>query len=362
MNETVLLAEPPVPVSSLPGKLRLLPGILLLVATGLGGKALEAAADRLSAKWHLGLPHGEYILWSILLGMTISNTIGIPAVFRPGIATYQFWLKLGIVLLGVRFILGDLLHLGTLALGLVLLEIIFSLAFMTLLGMSSGLRPKLISLLAIGSSVCGISAILATCDVIGADDDDTYCAITAILTLGILSLIFFPLIGHWLHLNNRTYGLWAGLAVDNTAEATAAGAIYSSAAGKVAVLTKTCRNAMLGFVVLGYALYWGSRGQAQVISSKAAFVWRKFPKFILGFLAISILASLSFFSPDESQSIMNLSHWAFLLAFAGVGFRTDLRRLGRQGFRPFLVGISGEIAIALVTLAMVCEATRLFPR
>ena len=80
--------------------------------------------------------------------------------------------------------------------------------------------------------------------------------------------------------------LWAGLAVDsNTAEATAAGALYSDAAGKIAVLAKTTRNAMIGFVVLGYAIYWSSKGQAQVVKGKAAFLWQEVPpKFVLGFL------------------------------------------------------------------------------
>ena len=92
----------------------------------------------------------------------------------------------------------------------------------------------------------------------------------------------FPLIGHSLHLSDKAYGLWAGLAVDNTAEATAAGALYSDAAGKVAVLAKTTRNALIGFVVLAYAIYWASRGQAHAVGNKAAFLWRKFPKFVLG--------------------------------------------------------------------------------
>ena len=82
-------------------------------------------------------------------------------------------------------------------------------------------------------------------------------------------MLLFPLIGHGLHLSDRAYGLWAGLAVDNTAEASAAGALYSDAAGKIAVLAKTCRNAMIGFVVLGYAIYWAALGQARKSAIRA---------------------------------------------------------------------------------------------
>jgi uncharacterized membrane protein YadS len=126
-------------------------------------------------------------------------------------------------------------------------------------------------------------------------------------------------------MSDHAYGLWAGLAVDNTAEAAAAGALYSDAAGKFAVLAKTTRNATLGFVVLGYALYWVGRNQAQAIANKGAFLWQKFPKFVLGFLVISALATAGAFDKAQSADLANLSRWAFLLTFAGVGLRTDLR-------------------------------------
>jgi uncharacterized membrane protein YadS len=109
--------------------------------------------------------------------------------------------------------------------------------------------------------VCGVSAIIAAQGAIEADDKDSSFAIAAILALGALSLFTFPLIGHVLHLSAHAYGPWAGLAVDNTAEATAAGALYSDAAGKLAVLAKTTRNAMIGFAVLAYAIYWPAAGR-----------------------------------------------------------------------------------------------------
>jgi len=108
--------------------------------------------------------------------------------------------------------------------------------------------------------------------------------------------------------------------------------------------------------VLAYAIYWSSRGQAQVITNKAQFLWKKFPKFVLGFLLISLLATVGFFSKPQLASLANLSRWAFLLTFAGVGLRTNLRELGRQGWRPFAVGAIGEAFIALLTLGLVYGA------
>jgi uncharacterized integral membrane protein (TIGR00698 family) len=240
------------------------------------------------------------------------------------------------------------------------LELAVAFTLMTFLGRWFGLKPKLTSLLAVGSAVCGVSAIIATKGAIDADDEDSSYAIAAILALGALALFTFPLIGHWLHLSDRAYGLWAGLAVDNTAEASAAGALYSDAAGKIAVLAKTTRNAMIGFVVLGYAIYWASQGQAKRIEGKAKFLWQKFPKFVLGFLLISILASVSFFNKDQIGALGNLSRWAFLLTFAGVGLRTNFGELKAQGLRPFAVGAIGEIVIAMVTLGMVLVAAKVF--
>ena len=340
--------------------LRLVPGILLLAAVGYAGKFIEQSIAHYGKAHHLFLPNIEYVLWAIVIGLVIANTTGVPDIFRPGIATYEFWLKAGIVLLGARFILGDILRLGGISLILVFIELALALTFMTYLGRAFKLSPKLITLLAVGSSVCGVSAIIATQGAIDADEEDSSYAIAAILALGAISLFVFPVVGHALHLSDHAYGLWTGLAVDNTAEATAAGAIYSDAAGKFAVLAKTCRNALIGFVVLGYAIYWASKGQAAEVTNKGAFLWKKFPKFVLGFLLISLLATIGFFTKPQLATLGNLSRWAFLLTFAGVGLRTNFRELGKQGARPFIVGAVGEIAIAIITLGLVVGAGRLF--
>src|SRR5277367_6666408 len=359
MAESLVL--PQVQTASSPLRfLKLVPGVLLLAAVGYAGKLLEKNVGAYAKAHHWTFPNIEYVLWAIVLGLVISNTVGVPEIFRAGVATYEFWLKAGIVLLGARFILGDILRLGGLSLILVFIELALELTFMTYLGRGFKLHPKLITLLAVGSSVCGVSAIIATQGAIDADEEDSSYAIAAILALGAISLFVFPVVGHALHLSDHAYGLWAGLAVDNTAEATAAGAIYSDAAGKFAVLAKTCRNALIGFVVLGYAIYWASKGQAKAVGNKAKFLWQKFPKFVLGFLLVSLLATVGFFTKDQNTALPNLSRWAFLLTFAGVGLRTNFREMRKQGLRPFAVGFIGEVVIAAFTLVLVIGAGKLF--
>jgi uncharacterized integral membrane protein (TIGR00698 family) len=338
---------------------RLVPGIVLLFAIGFAGKQTEAAIKAYGKAHHVALPNIEYVLWAILFGLVIGNAFAKSrpfAVFSPGVDTYEFFLKVGIALLGVRFLLGDLLKLGGLSLGLIVLEFAVAGTLMVLLGRAFKLGPKLTALLAVGSSVCGVSAIIATQGAIDADDEDASYAIGAILALGAVGLFAFPAIGHALHMGDHTFGLWVGLAIDNTAEVTAAGAMYSDEAGKWAVLAKTARNATIGFVVLGVAIYFAARAGKKLQGSKAGLVWSKFPKFVLGFILVSALASAHVFAPKQVASLANLSRWAFLLTFAGVGLKTNFAELRRQGLRPLLVGAIGEVVIAAVTLAMVLAA------
>ncbi len=174
----------------------LIPGILLLAVVGYAGKFIEQFIAHYGKAHHLVLPNIEYVLWAILIGLVISNTVGIPAIFRSGVATYEFWLKAGIVLLGARFLLGDVRRLGGLSLVLIAIELVLALTFMTYLGRAFKLKPKLVSLLAVGSSICGVSAIIAAQGAIDADEEDSSYAIAAILLLGAISLFLFPLVGH----------------------------------------------------------------------------------------------------------------------------------------------------------------------
>src|ERR1700719_3468400 len=176
-------ARPAQPVVQL---FRVIPGVLLLAAVGYAGKLLERNVGTYAKAHHWTFPNIEYVLWAILIGLAISNTVGVPEIFRARVATYEFWLYAGIVLLGARFLLGDVAKLGGVSLGLVAIEITGAIAFMTLLGRLFNLRPKLTTLLAVGSAVCGVSAIIATQGAIEADEEDSSFAIAAILALGAL--------------------------------------------------------------------------------------------------------------------------------------------------------------------------------
>ena len=340
------------------------PGVVLLIAVGLLGKYAQIGWKSLARQEHWTVPDIEYVLWAIVFGLLVTNTVGLHRVFRPGVQTYEFWLKVGIVALGVRFVLGDIVKLGGISLVQILVDMVVAGAIILAAARLFGLSGKLGSLLAIGTSICGVSAIVAAKGAIRARNSDVGYAIAAILALGAVALFTLPLLGHGIGLTDHEFGLWAGLAVDNTAETTATGYLYSEQAGKIAVLVKSTRNALIGFVVLGFALYWASRGQADHIApglrARASFIWEKFPKFVLGFLAVSAIATTGWLSKGQSANIANVSKWAFLLTFAGVGLNTNIRELVRTGWRPLLVAVVGLAVVAAVSLGLVLLTSRVF--
>jgi uncharacterized integral membrane protein (TIGR00698 family) len=340
------------------------PGILLLISVGLLGKYAQVWWNSLARHEHWRVPDIEYVLWAILIGLLITNTIGLHRVFRPGVLTYQFWLKVGIVALGSRFVLGDIAKLGAASLVQILVDMAVAGTIILVAARAFGLSGKLGSLLAIGTSICGVSAIVAAKGAIRARNADVSYAIAAILALGAVGLFVLPPLGHAIGLSDYQFGLWAGLSVDNTAETTATGYLFSDHAGKIAVLVKSTRNALIGFVVLGFALYWAARGQADEIApgvkAKAAFIWEKFPKFVLGFLAVSAIATAHWLTKGQTANLANVSKWAFLLTFAGVGLTTDIRQIARTGWRPLVVAIIGLIVVASVSLGLVLLTTNVF--
>ena len=339
-----------------------LPGLLLLIVVGLAGKYAEVGWLSLAKHQHWQVPDIEYVLWAIVIGLVITNTVGLHKIFRPGVATYEFWLKLGIVFLGSRFVLGDVLKLGGLSLVQILVDMTVAGTIIIFAARWFGLSGKLGSLLAIGTSICGVSAIIAAKGAIRARNSDVSYAIASILALGAVALFVLPPLGHAIGLTDHEFGLWAGLAVDNTAETTATGYLFSDEAGKIAVLVKSVRNALIGFVVLGFAIYWAARGEADAVApgvkARAAFVWQKFPKFVLGFLAVSAVVTAGLLSKGQVANLANLSKWAFLLTFAGVGLSTDFRQIARTGWRPLVVAVIGLVVVALVSLGLVLLTSR----
>jgi uncharacterized integral membrane protein (TIGR00698 family) len=341
-------------------------GLLMVIVVGLVALYLSNLFSTvISAEW-LRAVLGANVVIAIVLGMLINNLVlnRIPKFTRfieRGLESFEFLLKLGIIFLGARIIISDLLRLGGIGLGMVLIEIIFSIAFVTFFARLFSLPEKLGSLISVGVAICGVSAIIGASGAINAKKEDANYAIATILIFGAGAMVAYPLIGRLLDMNPTMFGVWAGLAVDNTAESIATGQLYdeimnTSGALQGATIAKMCRNALMGFVILGLAVYYSSKGMADNIEHKGLFLWQKFPKFVLGFILFAVLASTGVFGPQKSPiltSIKTLEKWAFLLTFAGVGLRTRFKDMSNAGWKPFIVGISTEAVVAAFTLLMV---------
>ena len=348
----------------------LIPGLLLLLVVGLAAKFLET--------WLHTVIHVEWVdalvsnvIIAIILGMLINNIFRIPAFFDAGLGAYEFFLKVGVIFMGAKILISDLIRLGSVGIIMVIFEISFSIVFVLFFARLFKLPEKLSSLISIGVGVCGVSAIIAASPAIEAKKEESSYAIAVILIFGAGALVVYPVIGHLLGMSDHLFGVWAGLAVDNTAEAVATGAIYSETAAQYATFSKMCRNALMPFVILGFATAYARKGMTGEIGHKGLFLWQKFPKFVLGFLLMSVLftvllnvvtapkalASIK----DSLGTLKHLYKWAFLFTFAGVGLRTSFRDMAGAGWKPFVVGIATEAAVAVFTILMVIVFGRFIP-
>lgn len=321
--------------------LKYLPGMVLMLVVGYAGKIVAQY-----------VPHSEYVLFAIAIGMLVRNLLPLPQIFAPGIATYELWMKTGIVLLGARLVLQEVFVIGASGIVMVVIEIAVAIAAAAYLGRIFGLKEKLASLLGIGIGVCGVSAIISSTSAIEAEEEDAAYAIAIILLFGAIMLFLYPALGTLLGMSDLAFGYWTGLSIDNTAEAVATGFAYSEAAGNIATVVKLSRNALMGVVVLLMALYYARKGISGEVENKAAFLWSRLPKFLLGFLAFSLLATVGFLTPGHAKILNNASKWLFMVTFAGVGLSTDFKRM-KAGIKPFLVGFGVETIVSVVTFALV---------
>lgn len=317
----------------------LVPGIVLLVSGALLARAGAAA-----------IPGGNALLLAVPLGAVVANTTGVPSWARPGIELHKLLLETGIVLLGVTLALGEvvqsgpvilLLVLGTVAAGICLVELLARSVFR--------LSGKTGSLLAAGSSICGVSAVAAVAGSIDAESEEiTYVAATVLL-FDALTLFLFPVVGRSLGLSGQEFGIWAGLAMFSTGPVTAAGFAHSAVAGQWATLTKLVRNSLIGVVAVGYSLAYTSGGK----EASARNLWSRFPKFLIGFVFVAACANLGVLSASSVASLSSLSDWLFLLAFVGLGFDIRLDRMRSTGAKPVLLVLCYVVAISVTTLVLV---------
>ena len=314
------------------------------------------------------------VLIAIGLGLLIRNTVGVPPRCEPGIKfAIQRVLRFGIILLGLRLVLQDVAATGLSALILVVVCIAVALTLAHLMGRLFRVPPRLALLIGLGTAVCGNTAIVAAAPVIEAKDEDVGFAIATITLFGTLAVLVYPLVGHLVGMTDRVFGLWAGMAINDTSQVVAAGAAYSTAALDTATVVKLTRNTLLAplLILIGFAY---SRATHHTLEGKAAdsarFSWSKLvPGFVLGFLLLSVVRTVGISlgwlpqdvnHPGELQGAANVlklldevARFAILMALAAVGLNTSLQSLRRTGPKPFVMGLCVALVLAGLSLTLI---------
>ncbi|MFU8868147.1 YeiH family protein [Natronococcus sp.] len=322
---------------------RYLPGLAALFFGAVLARGVELT---------LGFNH---LLVAIALGFVLANAVGVPDRLAPGINTHKIWLGAGIVLMGASLTLETVLEVG----GLVLLVVVgvttLTILVVELLARNVfGLADQLGSLLAAGSGICGVSAVVAVAGAIRAREEQIAYAAATVLLFDAITIVVYPIVGDLLGLSDVVFGVWAGVSMFSTGPVVAVGFAYSEVAGQWATMTKLARNALIGAVVIAYASYYARSGSAGRPSLRT--LWDEFPKFVLGFLALVALASAGVFSPGQQASIENAYNWLFVLAFVGLGTEIQLAELRSTGVTPALVVLLALLVVSTVSLGVLLVA------
>lgn len=316
----------------------LLPGVAFL--------AIGAVVSRTVAPH---VPGVEQLLLAILLGLLVTNSVGVPEYVQFGVKTHKLWLATGIVLMGASLTLDQVVESGALVLAVVLGVTTFTLLSVEVLSRGVfNVHEKLSSLLAVGSGICGVSAVVAVAGGIRAREEQVAYAAATVLLFDALTLMVYPVIGELLSIPAKVFGVWAGVTMFSTGPVVAVGFTHSTEAGQWATVTKLTRNALIGLVAVAYTAYYIEKRTGTAEQVRLSELWTQFPKFILGFVLLMIVASTGILSDGQLNSLENAYNWLFLAAFVGLGTEIRTGQLRRAGIRPVLV-----VLIALVTVSSV---------
>ncbi len=308
----------------------------------------------------------EYVLWAIFVGMLISNTIGTPAFLRPAMLT-EFFIKTGLVLLGAEVLMTRLLALGLP--GIFVSWVVTPITLITtyafgqkVLKMESRSLNMVISA---DMSVCGVSAAIATAAACKAKKEELSLAIGLSLVFTVLMMIAMPWFIKAVGMDPIIAGAWLGGTIDSTGAVAAAGKLVGDEALEVAATVKMIQNILIGVISFGVAIYWVTRVERNPQGARPGLseIWKRFPKFILGFVLASIVFSLvaarltggpEIVDAMTSGSTVPLRGWLFCLAFVSIGLETNFRELApylRSG-KALTLYVCGQTLNLCLTLLM----------
>lgn len=306
-------------------------------------------------------------VFAILIGMVLALAVPakVTAPLQPGVKfTSKKILQYAVILLGFGLNLGQIARVGATSLPIIVSTIATSLIVSFVLCRVMNIPSKISTLIGVGSSICGGSAIAATAPVIDADDEEIAQAISVIFLFNIIAALVFPALGGMLGLTNEGFGLFAGTAVNDTSSVTAAAAAWDGmhpGANTLdsATIVKLTRTLAIIPITLALA-FWQVRqakrsaeaGEGAVGAAGSFDLKRIFPFFILFFVLASVITTVFALPAEVTAPIKELSKFFIIMAMAAIGFNTDIVKLVRTGGKPILMGACCWVAIAVVSLGM----------
>ncbi len=306
--------------------------------------------------------------WAIILGMVVANTVGTPNWMKPALQV-EFYIKTGLVLLGAEILMDKIIAIGIP--GLFVAWVVTPIVLITtyIFGQKVLKIPSKTLNITISAdmSVCGTSAAIATAAACRAKKEELTLAVGISLLFTAIMMIVMPAVINALGLPAVLGGAWIGGTVDSTGAVAAAGAFLGEKAMYVAATIKMIQNVLIGVTAFGVAVYWVTKVERTEGSTVGLMeIWHRFPKFVLGFVAASILCSYisGQLGPDMSSGLLTagtiksltspLRGWCFNLSFAAIGLATNFRELTHyfKGGKPVILYVCGQSFNLALTLTM----------
>ncbi|MGM0641052.1 MAG: YeiH family protein [Thermotogota bacterium] len=326
-----------------------IPGLLLVIVISLLSMFLNSTI----------FDYIETLTIGIIISILIKNIFSLNISFNHGINySLKNILKIGIVLLGVKLNFALIYDLGWKIFILVSFVIIFALIFSNYLGKKLGLNKKISTLLGVGSSICGASAIVAMSSVIDSDENDTTISVAVISLLGALGVILFSFFSYLINFSDLEFGIWSGSSLQGVAHALAAAGARGadSLSLEIGTLVKMSRVALLAPVALLISFTFKKKS----LNSKNKQV--KFPMYVIWFLSVGLVVSvinyfslfpLSFSFGNNYVDIINIlksvSSFFILMGMVSMGLKVDLKEFKKSGTNSLIVGILTFLSISTIS-------------
>ncbi|GHE40887.1 YeiH family protein [Sphingobacterium griseoflavum] len=300
----------------------------------------------------------EAVIFSLAIGLAISNLFTLPDWFKAALAT-ELYVKIGLVLLGTTVIFGDILKAGSLGLMQALIVVLSVWYFSFWLCKKLKIDQEMSMMLSSAVSICGVSAAIATSGAIKGDSKKLSYVISLVLITAIPMMIFMPYLASWMGLSQEVTGAWLGGSIDTTGAVVASGSLVGEEALKISTIVKFSQNVLLGIAAFAISIYWtysNSKSAEHAEKPTLKVIWERFPKFVIGFVFASLL--FSFVIPTArvdgvKESLKSIQGLWFALAFTSIGLETNFKDLFvHSNKKPLYAFLIAQFFNVLITLAI----------